>query len=61
MKPGKIHKRKIDPVKLPCKKTIYNSLADAEEAIAYIQENKFVKGLSAYRCLVCGKWHLTSK
>jgi hypothetical protein len=61
MKSGKIHKRKIDTIAAPCKKTIYNSLTEAQEAIIYIEENKYVKGLSAYRCLVCGKWHLTSK
>jgi hypothetical protein len=54
-------KRKIDPVESPCKKTIYNSFDDAKEAIDYLQENKFVKDLSAYKCSMCGFWHLTSK
>jgi hypothetical protein len=53
--------KKINPLEVPCKKTIYNSLVEAKEAIAYHQENKFVKNLSAYKCSVCGFWHLTSK
>jgi len=53
--------RKIDPPERPCKKTIFNSLIDAKESIAYLQENKYVKDLSAYKCSVCGFWHLTSK
>jgi hypothetical protein len=61
MKPRPSHMRKIDPITAPCKKTIYNSLIDAKESIAYLQKNKFVKDLSAYKCSVCGFWHLTSK
>lgn len=53
--------RKINPVESPCKKNIYNSLNDAKEAIEYIQQSKGVKILSAYKCSVCGFWHLTSK
>jgi hypothetical protein len=40
---------------------MYNSLIDAKESIDYLQENKGVKALSAYKCSVCGFWHLTSK
>jgi hypothetical protein len=58
-KPSRI--RKIGPIESPCKKTIYNSSIEAKEAIAYLQENKHVKDLSAYKCSVCGFWHLTSK
>jgi hypothetical protein len=53
--------RKIYPIESPCKKAIYNSFNDAKESIDYLQENKGVKDLSAYKCLVCGFWHLTSK
>ena len=53
--------RKTDPVKAPCKKTIYNSFIEAKEAIDYHQKSKWVKGLSAYKCSVCGFWHLTHK
>ena len=54
-------RNKIDPIGPSCKKTIYNSLIEAQTAIAYLQETKYVKGLSAYKCSVCGFWHLTSK
>jgi hypothetical protein len=53
--------RKINPIEAPCKKTIYNSLAEAKESIAYLEENKGVRDLSAYKCSICGFWHLTSK
>lgn len=53
--------KKINPIGTTCKKAIYNSLIDAEDSIAYLQETKFVKDLSAYKCSVCGFWHLTSK
>lgn len=55
------HIRKIYPLEAPCKKTIYNSLIDAQEAIDYLLENRVVKDLSAYKCTLCGFWHLTSK
>jgi hypothetical protein len=58
-KPSSI--RKISPVELPCKKKMYNTFPEAKESIDYIQENKSVKELSAYKCSVCGFWHLTSK
>ena len=58
-KPSRI--RKIYPIESPCKKTMYNSLIDAKESIDFLQENKGVKELSAYKCSVCGFWHLTSK
>jgi hypothetical protein len=58
-KPGPV--RKTYPVESPCKKTMYNSLIEANEAIDYLQKNKYVKDLSAYKCEVCGFWHLTSK
>ena len=53
--------RKIDPIETPCKKTIYTSLIEAKESITYLQENKGAKDLSAYKCTICGFWHLTSK
>jgi hypothetical protein len=53
--------RKIYPVEAPCKKTMYASLAEANESIAYLQETKYVRDLSAYKCEICGFWHLTSK
>ena len=61
MKEKPSSRRKIYPIESPCKKTIYNSLIEAKESIVYLQENKFVKDLSVYKCSVCGFWHLTSK
>jgi hypothetical protein len=54
-------KKGIDPIGFPCKKAIYDSEADALEAIDHILATRWVKDLSAYRCTICGKWHLTSK
>jgi hypothetical protein len=53
--------KNADPVQSPCKKTMYNSLIEAKESIDYLKESKWVKDLSAYKCSVCGFWHLTSK
>jgi hypothetical protein len=53
--------KKISPLELPCKKTIYNSLEEAQDMISYIKENRRVREISAYKCMSCGFWHLTSK
>jgi len=53
--------KKIHPVDLPCKKTIYNSLEEAQDMIQYIKENRGGRELLAYKCITCGFWHLTSK
>ena len=53
--------KKVDPLETPCKKIMYNSFSDAKESIEYLQDNKGAKALSAYKCTVCGFWHLTSK
>jgi len=52
---------KIDPIQYPCKKTTYSSVNEANESIEYLKVNKWVKELSAYKCTICGLWHLTSK
>lgn len=51
--------KKTDPIESPCKKTIYTSLSEATESIEYLQADRWVKKLSAYKCPVCGFWHLT--
>jgi len=61
MKYKSSRKKNINPIETPCRKAIYDSLAAANESIEYLQENKGVKILSAYKCTVCGFWHLTSK
>jgi len=53
--------KSVNPIAPACKKTIYNSHEDAEEMIRYIQENRNVRELHAYKCTTCGMWHLTSK
>jgi hypothetical protein len=53
--------KKIHPVEPPCKKTIYNSLEEAQDMIRYINENRIVREIKAYKCGICGFWHLTSK
>jgi hypothetical protein len=58
-KPSNI--KNIDPIEPSCKKTIYNSLEDAQDMIRYIKENRGVKDIHAYKCMTCGFWHLTSK
>jgi hypothetical protein len=55
------NKTKIHPIDPPCKKTIYNSLEDAQAMIKYIVENREVQEIHAYKCTICGFWHLTSK
>jgi hypothetical protein len=58
-KPSRI--RNVYPIEAPCKKKMYNSFIDAKESIDYLQENKGKRDLSAYKCTICGFWHLTSK
>ena len=53
--------KSLDPIDPSCKKTMYNSLEDAEDMIRYIKENRTVRDLKAYQCTTCGMWHLTSK
>jgi hypothetical protein len=53
--------KKISPVEPVCKKTIYNSMEEAQDMIRYIKENRVVREIRAYKCPVCGFWHLTSK
>ncbi len=53
--------KSLDPIGPTCKKTMYNSLAEAQDMIRYIKENRTVRDLQAYECTTCGMWHLTSK
>jgi hypothetical protein len=53
--------KKVQPVQPPCKKTIYNSLAEAQDMIIHINETRVLKEIHAYKCDICGFWHLTSK
>jgi hypothetical protein len=53
--------KKINPIEPICKKTMYNSIEEAQDMIRYIKENRGVQKIQAYQCTVCGFWHLTSK
>jgi hypothetical protein len=53
--------KKIDPIELPCKKTMYNSAEEAQDMIRYIKEHRQVHEIHAYKCISCGFWHLTSR
>jgi hypothetical protein len=53
--------KKISPIELPCKKTMYNSLEEAQDIIRYIEENRGGRPIHPYKCNACGFWHLTSK
>ena len=53
--------KQINPIELPCKKTMYNSQEEAQDMIRYIRENRRVQEIKAYKCPTCGFWHLTSK
>jgi len=50
--------KKIPPIEPVCKKTIYNSLEEAQDMIRYIKENRRVQEIHAYKCMSCGFWHL---
>jgi hypothetical protein len=54
-------RNKIDPIEPKCRKTIYNSREEAGEMIGYLMENRHVPAIRAYKCTVCGFWHLTHK
>jgi hypothetical protein len=53
--------KKISPIEPPCRKTIYNSMEEAQDIIRHINESRVVREIRAYKCSVCGFWHLTSK
>jgi len=53
--------KKVPSIELPCRKTMYHSLEEAQDTIRFIKENRSMKEISAYKCMTCGFWHLTSK
>jgi hypothetical protein len=53
--------KKVNPLEPSCRKTIYTSAEEAQNMINYIKENRRVKEINAYKCTVCGFWHLTSR
>jgi hypothetical protein len=54
-------KKSIIPFEPPCRKAIYHTREDADDMIRHLAETRTGKKISAYRCDVCGFWHLTSR
>jgi hypothetical protein len=52
--------KKVSPLELPCRKKMYDSQEEAQDMIRYINENRVANEIHAYKCSVCGFWHLTS-
>lgn len=52
-------KKSIPSVEPPCRKSIYNTREDAEDMIRHLAETRTGRAIHAYRCDVCGFWHLT--
>ncbi len=61
MRYKKTYLKKTDPVEPVCRKTIYYSLEEAQDMIKFINETRVTRKIRAYRCDICGFWHLTSK
>ncbi|MBK7625765.1 MAG: hypothetical protein IPJ16_00940 [Bacteroidales bacterium] len=53
--------KNIDPIQPVCKKAIYNTQEEALDMAAHIKETRVVREISAYKCTICGFWHLTSR
>jgi len=53
--------KRVTPIEPVCKKTIYTSPGEAQDVIKHIIENRGVKEIRVYQCMICGFWHLTSK
>jgi hypothetical protein len=53
--------KKINPIELPCKKTMYNTAEEANDMVKFIEETREGQKIHVYKCTVCGFWHLTSK
>ena len=59
MKYRPLKKEKIDPIDYSCRKEVYYTLEDALMMIRHIEETRVTRKIRAYRCNVCGFWHLT--
>ena len=54
-------KKSIVPFEPLCRKAIYHTREDAVDMIRHLEETRTSSKISAYRCDVCGFWHLTSR
>lgn len=52
---------RTNPIEPLCRKEAYFTLEDAQDMIRHINETRVTKNIRAYRCDVCGFWHLTSR
>ncbi|HOP00028.1 MAG TPA: hypothetical protein PLV06_06030 [Bacteroidales bacterium] len=52
-------KKNIPSLEPPCRKAIYHTREDAEDMIRHIAETRTGREIRAYRCDICGFWHLT--
>jgi len=52
---------RIEPLQPVCRKKAYNTEGEAEAMISHIRETRVTREIRAYKCSVCGLWHLTSK
>jgi hypothetical protein len=53
--------KNINPIQPACKKAIYSTQEEALDMIAHINVTRVVREISAYKCTICGFWHLTSR
>jgi hypothetical protein len=53
--------KQLTPLEPSCKKAIYTSVEEATDMIMHIKETRVVRDISAYKCTICGFWHLTSR
>jgi len=53
--------KNISPLEPSCKKAVYNSPEEAQDMIRHINESRVIREIRAYKCTICGFWHLTSK
>lgn len=53
--------KNIDPIQPACRKNIYHSAEEANDMIRHITETRVTRPIKAYKCTICGFWHLTSK
>ncbi|MCU0408623.1 MAG: hypothetical protein MUD02_06715 [Bacteroidales bacterium] len=49
------------PLEPRCRKEAYTSMEDAQAMVQHISETRITREIRAYKCPVCGYWHLTSR
>ena len=60
--PEKTHHNIVHAEQCTCGKVTYASRYDAEKAVKLLsKKHKRNRGVNAYLCDICGKWHLSSK